>query len=124
MRVLLVDDESQSRKSLVRVLTRMGLETVVEAATGEEALRLLPQLRPELIITDCQMPGMDGVRLTKALRATGIAMPIIMISGATERAMIDAALRAGVTRFLAKPVEMADLRDALQETIGWASRAA
>jgi two-component system, response regulator YesN len=124
MRVLLVDDEMQSRKSLVRVLTRMGVETVVEAATGEEALRLLPQLRPELIITDCQMPGMDGVRLTKALRATGIDMPIIMISGATERAMIDAAIRAGVTRFLAKPIEMADLRDALQETIGWASRAA
>jgi len=93
MRVLLVDDEMQSRKSLVRVLTRMGLETVVEAATGEEALRLLPQLRPELIITDCQMPGMDGIRLTRALRAGGVNVPILMLSGATERAVIDAALK-------------------------------
>jgi YesN/AraC family two-component response regulator len=124
MRVLLIDDESEFRRSLARVLVRLGVEQVADACDGEEALRLLPDLRPELIITDCQMPGMDGVRLTKLLRATGITMPIIMISGATERTIIDAAMRAGVTRFLAKPLEIADLRDALQETMGWVPKAA
>jgi CheY-like chemotaxis protein len=124
MRILLVDDESQPRKSLARVLTRMGIESVCEASTGNDALRLMGEHRPALILTDCQMPGMDGIRLTKTLRASGVNVPIIMLSGATERAVIDAALRAGVSRFLAKPVEIADLRDALEQTLGWHSQAA
>jgi len=124
MRVLLVDDEAESCQTLVRVLRRLGIEEVSPAIGGDEAMRLLPELRPDLIITDCQMPGMDGIRFTRALRATGIGMPIIMISGATERAVIDAANRAGVTRFLAKPVELADLRDALAQTVGWIPQAA
>ena len=124
MRVLLVDDEAQFRKTMVRVMARLGIETVMEAPTGEEALRVLSQCRPNLIITDCQMPGMDGIRLTRALRAGGIDVPIIMLSGATERSVIDAAFRAGVTRFIAKPVELADLRDALEQTLGWKTRAA
>src|SRR5262249_43982132 len=103
---------------------RIGLESVSHASNGEEALAMLPKLRPDLIITDCQMPGMDGIRLTRALRATGVEVPIIMLSGATERAVIDSAKRAGVTRFLAKPVELADLRDALQQTVGWTAQAA
>ena len=124
MRVLLVDDEAQFRKTMVRVMSRLGIETVTEAPTGEEALRALSERRPQLIITDCQMPGMDGIRLTRALRASGVDVPIIMLSGATDRSVIDAALRAGVTRFLAKPVELADLRDALEQTLGWKMRAA
>src|SRR5262245_43591651 len=124
MRVLLVDDEPRSRKSPVRVLTRLGVESIVEASEGGEAMRVLPELRPDVILTDCQMPGMDGIRMTRALRAGGINMPIIMLSGATERAVLDAALRAGVTRFLVKPIEIPDLRDALEQTLGWTSEAA
>jgi CheY-like chemotaxis protein len=124
MRVLLVDDETEFCQALVRVLKRMGVDEVSTAPGGEEALTRLPELRPDLIITDCQMPGMDGIRFTRALRATGIELPIIMISGATERAVIDAANRAGVTRFLAKPIELADLRDALNQTVGWVPQAA
>jgi CheY-like chemotaxis protein len=124
MRVLLIDDDAESRKVLRRVLTRLRVESVVEADGGGEALRLLPELRPQIIITDCQMPGMDGIRLTRALRAGGVNVPILMLSGATERAVIEAALRAGVTRFLVKPLEIADLRDALEQTVGWTSQAA
>ena len=77
-----------------------------------------------MVITDCQMPGMDGIRLTRALRGGGVDVPILMLSGATDRAVINAALRAGVTRFLVKPIEIADLLDALQQTVGWTTQAA
>jgi CheY-like chemotaxis protein len=125
MDVLLVDDDAQMRLSIRRALRQIGFESadIAEAGDGNEALQRLEDASQggrtmRLIVTDCQMPNMDGIRLTRALRAAGVSVPILMLSGVDDRAVINAALTAGVSNFLHKPVTLDLLRDALHQLLG------
>jgi len=125
MDVLVVDDDVAMRLSVRRALRQMGFDwnQIVEAGDGAEALLHLAAASdrgrtPRLIVTDCQMPNMDGIRLTRALRAAGIAVPILMLSGVDDAAIVKAALTAGVSRFIAKPADLDQLRDALRQLLG------
>src|SRR4051812_35330263 len=125
MDVLVVDDDVAMRLSIRRALRQIGFDwgAIVEAGDGNEALRRLEEQSqrghaPRLIVTDCQMPNMDGIRLTRALRAAGIDVPILMLSGVDDAAIIQAALTAGVSRFIAKPADLEQLRDALHQLLG------
>ena len=83
--------------------------------TGEEA-------GPDLILTDCQMPRMDGIALVRHLRARGDETPVIMLSGHHDACVADLARAAGVNFFLPKPLSTDLLRDALAQTLpNWAA---
>jgi len=103
---------------MCRVMREMGFVAVAEASDGHEALLRITQYRPQLLITDCQMPNMDGIRLTRALRSSGITLPIIMISAVNDQLITRAALEAGVNKFLPKPVEYMELRESLRQVLG------
>jgi CheY-like chemotaxis protein len=79
-RVLVVDDEPHVRDLLRDVLTTMGDE-VVTAATGAEALEVVPTFQPDVILVDMVMPGLSGTDVLDALRRTGVTVPVILISG-------------------------------------------
>jgi PAS domain S-box-containing protein len=83
MRVLLVDDEELVRLSTAAMLVDLGYE-VVEASSGEEALRMLQETTPDLLLTDHLMPGMSGVELANAARTSIPALPTLIISGYAE----------------------------------------
>jgi PAS domain S-box-containing protein len=83
VRVLLVDDEELVRLSTAAMLADLGYE-VVEASSGEEALRLLKETTPDLLLTDHLMPGMSGVELAAAARAHIPSLPMLIISGYAE----------------------------------------
>src|SRR5205085_6281862 len=104
---------AQMRLSIRRALRQIGFDgaEIAEAGDGAEALQRLEDASGggrtmRLIVTDCQMPNMDGIRLTRALRAAGISVPILMLSGVDDRAIVNAALTAGVSNFLHKPVTL------------------
>jgi CheY-like chemotaxis protein len=125
MDVLVIDDDPRMRLAVRRALRQLGFEwtSIAEACDGGDALRRLeaqpdPSHCPRLIVTDCQMPNMDGIRLTRALRAAGVAVPILMLSATDDRAVVQAALTAGVSRFLHKPADLDELRDAIHQLIG------
>jgi YesN/AraC family two-component response regulator len=118
VRVLIVDDNFDLRRSMCRVMRDLGFLEVLEAADGQEAMRRLANFRPHLLITDCQMPNMDGIRLTRALRGCGMTLPIVMISGVQDQLIVKLALNAGVNKFLAKPVELFELRECLRHVLG------
>lgn len=70
IRVLVVDDQQLLRRGLRLLLsTEPGLDVVGEAADGREALTLVERLRPDVVLTDARMPGMDGLELVRALAA-------------------------------------------------------
>ena len=105
MRVMIVDDSEVMRRIEKNVLSKHGVETIVEAKDGMEALEKLREGIPDLILLDWNMPGMDGMELAKKLRAheTLKKTPIVMVTSEAERRKVMEALKAGVTNYVVKP---------------------
>ena len=100
--VLLVDDDEMMRLVLARLLARTWPHaTIAEAITGAAALSAVAQQRPDLIISDYEMPVMDGLQLVRTLRSQGARMPILLLS--SEASVGKAILAAGADHFLLKP---------------------
>jgi len=85
MNVYLIDDDAALRQAVARFMERFGFLVLGEAGNGADALRALSdpclQLRPDLIISDCQMPVMDGLSFARRFRAMGRPTPMVMLSG-------------------------------------------
>lgn len=116
LRVLLVDDDATSRCIVESVLRDVLGHTVISAGTGAEALAVAVDAQPHIVITDWMMPGMSGLELTHALRATewGQTMYLIMLTGLDAEDEIAEAFEAGVDDFLTKPVNVRTLRARLR----------
>jgi CheY-like chemotaxis protein len=122
VRVIIVEDDTQFRVALGLTLKRMGADVLAEISDGQAALEWLKSQHPDLILTDCQMPRLDGIALVRRLRARGDQTPVIMISGQTEEQIIEIALEAGVSQYLAKPLSTPMLAAAIERTLpGWAA---
>ena len=116
IRVLLVDDHPEMRAILSSVIPHFCPHaTIAEASDGAEALRAVGQQRPDLVITDVQMPVMGGAELIRALRAQGMAMPILAAS--SEPIFAKGILAAGATHFLPKPFPLPELRMLLRRLL-------
>jgi two-component system sensor histidine kinase/response regulator len=124
LRVLVVDDNSTNRRILQDILTRWSVETTA-VETGERALSELLSARErnqpyQIVLTDMQMPGMDGFRLVEEIRRDpGLAgMAIMMLSSAHHGGFADKCHRLGITSYLFKPVRKTELLSALQRVNG------
>ena len=95
----------------------MGIEVLAQSCDGLEALDALADLHPDVILTDCQMPRLDGISLVRRLRARGDRTPVIMISGQDEPQIRDTAIAAGVNQYLFKPLNTATLHQAIRQTL-------
>ena len=124
MRILLVEDNDNLRRALHRLLEDVGADEVTDACDGEEAMSRMPDTRPDLIVTDFQMPQMDGIRFTRAIRAAGIDTPIVMISAMNDPTVTKLALDAGVNQFLSKADETDALRATFRQIVRDIARAA
>jgi two-component system OmpR family response regulator len=105
-RILIADDEPSVREMLAELLNFEGY-TVATAATGEEALQLLDRFAADVILLDILMPGLSGNETLSALRARGIEIPAIAITGMPDRAS------TGFLAVLGKPIEMLHLTQLL-----------
>ncbi|MGY2044859.1 EAL domain-containing response regulator [Pseudomonas pergaminensis] len=108
--LLIVDDEPQVRKLLETLLQHEGYQTLT-AGSGEEALQLVAQRPPDLILLDIMMPGMDGYEVASQLKGdeTTAGIPIIMLSALSEPSARVSGLEAGAEEFISKPVERVEL---------------
>lgn len=119
--VLVVDDEPMARTLLRLMLVRAGFE-VIEAEDGFAALEKLEGDRPDIMILDVMMPGMDGFTVCKTIREDSAAsdLPIIMLSAKTDSESVNKGLRVGADKYLTKPISPEDLtrhvRDILERT--------
>lgn len=116
--VLVVDNEPKVRASSRRLLRCLGYDRVQEATDGVEALGLLQKQRVRVVITDLQMPRMNGLRMVRKLRAMGHRLPVIMVSSVGEPLMAAAALQAGADAYLTKPLDVERLSAALEQVLG------
>ncbi len=112
LRVLLVDDSEFSRKYITRVLNNIGIEHVTCAADGDQGLELFQQQYFDLIITDFNMPKMDGLQLVQNIRGDGehISVPILMVTSEQSQNRLAAVEKAGVSAILDKPFEPVSIK--------------
>lgn len=116
--MLVVDDEPMTR-DLLRLMLEHANFAVVEAKDGVEALELVKQSLPDLVILDVMMPGIDGLTVCKKMRSDEATadLPIIMLSARTQPEAIEAGLRAGATMYLTKPVSRKELIQHMHEVL-------
>lgn len=105
---LVVDDNSHMRTILVTLLRALRISDIVEATDGADALDALRNKTFDLVLADINMQPIDGIEFTQLVRRSmdslSPTVPIIMVTGHTERRRVEAARDAGVTEFVAKPV--------------------
>jgi len=108
LKALIVEDNTHMRSLLRALLNSAGIKDIGEAINGLAGLEILRERKIDLVLTDLAMAPMDGLELTRHVRndekSPNPFVPIIMITGHTERYRVEAARDAGVTEFLAKPV--------------------
>ena len=123
-RILVVDDEDVLREMLGDALRLSGFE-VLEAADGSKALTILQGGKVDLIISDVNMPGMDGYEMLSHLRAQGDQTPAIMLTARRERADVTKGLKLGADDYVTKPFGLEELilrvNAVLRRTMGAAS---
>jgi two-component system, response regulator PdtaR len=111
-RVLIAEDEAIIRMDLREILEEEGYE-VVEAADGEEAVRLAREVRPDLAILDIKMPRKDGLEAAQEISGEGIA-PVLILTAYSQRDLVEQAAEAGAMGYLVKPFQKHDLLPAIE----------
>lgn len=112
LRIAVADDEADMRDWFRLVLLRMGHQVVAVASNGWELLEACARERPDLVITDIKMEGLDGLEAAGRLYAAR-PVPIILVSAHHDAELIDRAVADHVLNYLIKPIRQADLEPAI-----------
>lgn len=111
--ILIVDDQPGIRLLLEELFRRESYETKV-AANGIEALQKIEQQRPDCVLLDMKMPGMDGIDVLKKLKTNWPELPVIMMTAYDETQLTEEALEIGALRYFTKPFDIFEVRDAVR----------
>ena len=116
MRILIVEDEIRIREGIQKLLNKIDpeYEVVGEANDGQEGLELCRALSPDLVITDVQMPRMDGLMMLESIYAGGLNPKAIVLSAYSEFEYARGAMKLGVTEYLLKPINLGEFSNALE----------
>ncbi|MDH4155989.1 MAG: response regulator [candidate division Zixibacteria bacterium] len=119
MKILAVDDSPTMRRIIVNTLKRAGYTDVVEASDGKDALAKLKVDKINLIITDWNMPEMDGLTLVSTLRAMDEYkdLPVLMVTTRSVKEDIVQALKAGVNNYIVKPFTPDTLKEKIENVL-------
>ncbi len=109
MRILIADDHSLFRDALKSLLSARELEVVGEAADGQEAVELAWELKPDVVLMDLQMPGVDGVAATREIVAAGLGVDVLVLTSYSDNERILDALDAGAVGYLLKDADPDDV---------------
>jgi two-component system, response regulator PdtaR len=111
--VVIAEDEALIRLDLREMLEEEGYVVAGEAADGETAVQLAEQLRPDLVIMDVKMPGLDGISAAERITAAQLA-PVVILTAFSQRDLVQRASEAGAMAYLIKPFTKADLVPAIE----------
>jgi NarL family two-component system response regulator LiaR len=118
IRVLIVDDHEMVRSGLHAFMHGVkDLESIGEAASGEEAIHLCEQREPDVVLMDMRMPGMGGVEATRAIKQRFPNVSVIALTSFPEEDLVQQALQAGAMSYLLKSVASADLACAIRDAV-------
>ncbi len=115
IRVLIADDHTLVRQTLRALLEHSaGIEIVGEASNGRQAVELVKELEPDVVLMDMAMPGLNGLRAVEQIRAGDSRVRVVMLSMYSDEALVREALRKGAHAYLLKHDSYSDLLRAIQ----------
>ncbi|RUO26367.1 chemotaxis protein CheY [Aliidiomarina minuta] len=117
MKILVVDDFSTMRRIIKNLLRDLGFQNIEEADDGTTALPMLQNGDFDFVVTDWNMPGMQGIDLLRAIRADDSMkeIPVLMVTAEAKREQIIEAAQAGVNGYIVKPFTAATLKEKLDK---------
>lgn len=117
MKILVVDDFSTMRRIIKNLLKDLGFSNIQEADDGSTALPMLQQGDFDFVVTDWNMPGMQGIDLLRNIRADDKLkhLPVLMVTAEAKKEQIVAAAQAGVNGYVVKPFTAATLKEKLDK---------
>jgi len=112
-RILVAEDEAIIRLDLVETLREQGYDVVAETGRGDDALRLVEEVKPDLAILDVRMPGLDGIEVAREIVANRAAA-VLILTAFGQRELVERAAEAGAMAYLVKPWQRNDLVPAIE----------
>jgi AmiR/NasT family two-component response regulator len=112
-RVVLAEDEALIRLDLKEMLEEEGYEIVAEAGDGESAVRMASEHRPDLVVLDIKMPGLDGLSAAKRIAEERLG-PVLILTAFSQKDLVERAAQAGAMGYLVKPFQKGDLIPAIE----------
>jgi len=118
--VLIVDDQQSMRGICKYILNQLGFQDIIEAKSGRDALGKMEKNKFDLIISDWNMPDIDGLTLLKVLRKhpKTSKMPFIMATGRSDKEQVQEAIQAGVNNYIIKPFDAGTMKKRIEAVIG------
>ena len=116
-RVVIAEDEAIIRLDLKELLQEEGYDVVGETGRGDEAIELVRDLRPDLVILDIKMPGLDGLSAARHVASERLAA-VLMVTAFSQRELVEQARDAGALAYLVKPFQKSDLIPAIEVALG------
>ena len=114
MKILIADDEVFFRTFIKDMLERAGQEVVGTAKDGAEAVEMARELRPDVVILDVVMPGMNGLEAAKKLCSSGLPLHVVMLSSVGHGTVVAEALAAGASAYIDKPPREEEVLEVLE----------
>jgi two-component system, response regulator YesN len=116
-KIIIVDDEKWTRETIKQFgrWEKYGIEVIGEASDGQEGLRLIEEMSPDIVITDMKMPGMDGIELLQVLTERFPHIKLIVVSGYDDFVYMRQAIYSKVNEYLLKPINVDELNLALEK---------
>ena len=111
--IVIAEDEAIIRLDLRELLEEEGYQVVGEAGRGDQAVELARSLRPDLVILDVKMPGMDGIEAARQITSAGVCA-VLMLTAFSQREVVEQARDAGAVAYLVKPFQKQDLVPAIE----------
>ncbi len=117
IRILVVDDMSTMRRIIKTILNQLGYTNIEEAENGKQALAKLKKEKFDFVITDWNMPEMDGLSLVKAIRNDEElkSLPVLMVTAEAKKENVMEALKAGVNNYIVKPFTPEVLKEKMEK---------
>jgi two-component system chemotaxis response regulator CheY len=119
-KVLVVDDQLTMREVTRLALQEMGVRQIIDAENGDDAFKKATTQPLDMIISDFNMPGMDGLALLRAVRGHPAVrkLPFILVTGRGDNALVVSAAQAGVNNYIVKPFTTEMLREKVEAVVG------
>ena len=121
-KILLIDDHTLFRAGLEDLLKRRGIEVIEAVGSGDEGIKKVAELKPDIVLLDMRMPQMDGLMVLRQLRKNHPGLKVVMLTTSGEDRDIQASYAHGASAYVVKPLDFGQFQEAVQTITDFGAR--